>query len=135
MSTELFDPQRFGFKRSRRTIFSDCYALGTVIYELLSGRAPFSELRKLRLTNAVIGMRTLQGDRPRRPQGVEGICFADHVWEIAEHCWKPKPRSRPSADQVLQFLEEASGTWTPPLMLEGPQTTAPSTLTSSSSFM
>jgi len=38
MSSELFLPQEFGPKKSCPTKSSDCYALGMVIYEVLSGR-------------------------------------------------------------------------------------------------
>jgi len=41
MSPELIAPERFGFKISRPTRASDCYALGMVIYETVSGKLPF----------------------------------------------------------------------------------------------
>ena len=37
MSPELFDPESFGLQEGRPTKASDCYALGMVIYEVLSG--------------------------------------------------------------------------------------------------
>jgi serine/threonine protein kinase len=42
MSPELFDPENYGLKDGRRTERSDCYALGMVVYEVLSGQLPFS---------------------------------------------------------------------------------------------
>ena len=44
MSPELLDPGRFNLTEGRRTKESDCYALGMVIYEVLSGQAPFAPL-------------------------------------------------------------------------------------------
>ena len=41
MSPELLDPGKFGLKDGCPTKESDCYALGMVIYEVLSGQAPF----------------------------------------------------------------------------------------------
>ena len=40
MSPELLDPESFGLKKSRLTKESDCYALGMMVYEVLSGRVP-----------------------------------------------------------------------------------------------
>ena len=42
MSPELLDPERFDLKETRPTKESDCYALGMVIYEVLSGQTPFA---------------------------------------------------------------------------------------------
>ena len=43
MSPELLDPDRFGFEDTRPSNESDCYALGVVIYSVLSGRVPFAQ--------------------------------------------------------------------------------------------
>jgi serine/threonine protein kinase len=43
MSPELLDPKGFGLKDGRPTEHSDCYALGMLIYEVLSGQIPFSQ--------------------------------------------------------------------------------------------
>lgn len=42
MSPELLNPAKFGLKDCLPTKESDCYALGMVIYEVLSGQAPFA---------------------------------------------------------------------------------------------
>ena len=107
MSPELLDPEA---RDNRRTKFSDCYALGMVIYEVLSGRTPFYQYQ-----NAVIPRKVLRGDRPERPQGEEGAWFTDDVWTVLEHCWMPQPGDRPSIEDILRSLEEASRSWTPPL--------------------
>ena len=99
MSPELFDPDMFGLKESRSTKESDCYALGMVIYEVLSGQAPFFP----QLNTAVI-LTIMRGERPRRPQGKEGTLFTDGMWEVLERCWKPQPREQISAEDVLQGI-------------------------------
>ena len=109
MSPELFLPERFGLKDSRQTKRSDCYALGMVIYEVLSGQAPFPQC-----TRYAAVLRALMGERPERPQGVEGKLFADDIWNVLGRCWEPKPDDRPSIGYVLQCLEEVSKIWTPP---------------------
>jgi len=108
MSPELFDPERFGVEDSRRTKSSDCYALGMVVYEVLSGQVPF-----LRCNKYVAIGKVLKGERPGRPQGAEKKWFIDDVWSMLGRCWEPKPGDRPSIEGVLHCLEEASRVWTP----------------------
>ena len=114
MSPEFFIPEKFNLKDNRQTKHSDCYALGMVIYEVLSGRFPFS-----RHHGFVIIGKIIQGKRPGRPRGQKGRRFTDDVWCTLEHCWKPNPCDRPSIEDVLQRLERASRFWIPP----SPQTT------------
>ena len=115
MSPELFRPKDFGLKDSRRTEYSDCYALGMVIYEVLSGQVPFSHHEA---DTAIVEV--CMGGRPERPRGAEEILFTDVIWGVLERCWKPRREDRPSIKGVLQVLDEASRSWTPLSPLEGP---------------
>ena len=100
MSPELIDPDRFGFKESHRTKPSDCYALGMVIYEIISGHLPFHEFADLSVL-----VKVLNDEHPPRRVG-----FTDNVWKVLEQCWKPQPDARPSIEDVLRCLEmEESG--------------------------
>ena len=81
MSPELFDPENFSLKDGRPTKLSDCHALGMLIYEVLSGKIPFSQHHGY----AVIV----------RPQGAHRIWFTNEVWDTLEHCWDPIPGDRP----------------------------------------
>ena len=98
MSPELLDPDAFGLRaeESRPTRESDCYALGMVIYEVLSGRAPF------KFSGAESLEKIMRGDRPERPQ--EAL-FTDDVWEMLGLCWKHQPEERISPKTVLLRLE------------------------------
>ena len=109
MSPELLDPDQFGFKDSRPTKESDCYALGMVIYEVLSGQAPFSPYKDF-----IVMRKVLEGERPGRPEGAEGTWFTDDLWETMYLCWETQPGSRPSIEAVLECLERVSRTWMPP---------------------
>jgi serine/threonine protein kinase len=95
MSPELIDPKRFGFRKSCRTESSDCYALGMVVYETISGRFPFYKHADL-----TVVMRVLEGEHPTRGAG-----FAESLWDMLKLCWTPQPNNRPSIDDVLQCLE------------------------------
>jgi len=99
MSPELLDPESFDLNKIRPTKESDCYALGMVIYEVLSGKSPFGHSG-----NPVVIRKVLDGERPVRPQGEEGSSFTDSVWRVLKLCWKPWPRDRISARGVLLGL-------------------------------
>ena len=95
MSPELVDPQRFGFKNGRPTKFSDCYALGMVIYETISGHPPFFQYGDM-----TVFVKVLAGEGPLR-----GVGFADRLWNMLEWCWASEPSDRPRIEVVLQCLE------------------------------
>ena len=103
MSPELLDPGRFNLTEGRRTKESDCYALGMVIYEILSGQAPFAPLRP-----PPVIWRVLEGLRPERPEGEVRVLFTDDIWRTLGLCWKHQPDERISAKTILQRLENTS---------------------------
>ena len=100
MSPELLAPDETSLKNERPTRQSDCYALGMVIYEVLSDQAPFEPF------NRYVAMRkAMDGEHPERPRGVEGMRFTDDLWRMLERCWAIRPDARPSISAVLEFLE------------------------------
>jgi len=109
MSPELLHPDQFDFKDSRPTKESDCYALGMVIYEVLSGQAPFTPLKDF-----IVMRKVIEGERPERPEGVKGAWFTDDLWGTMNLCWKTQPKDRPSIKVVLERLEKVSRAWKPP---------------------
>jgi serine/threonine protein kinase len=98
MSPELIDPQPFGLENSRPTEFSDCYALGMVVYETISGNLPFHGDADL----AVLA-KVLKGKHPPR-----GAKFGKDLWRMLEQCWESQPSNRPSIGEVLRCLEMLS---------------------------
>jgi len=100
MGPELLHPQRFGLRDDRPTEESDCYAMGMVIYEVLSGQIPFSPSILFTVIRKVLG-----GRYPVRPQGNEGKLFTDAIWRLLELCWRHRPSDRPSARAILLCLE------------------------------
>ena len=101
MGPELFLPEKFGLGHSRPTKCSDCYALGMVIYEVLSGGVPFRHYGRY-----VVVAKVLEGERPERPRGPEGVWFTDDAWRVTGDCWKPVPGDRPSIPNVLRRLKK-----------------------------
>ena len=124
MSPELLDPEKFGLEDGRQTKHSDCYALGMVIHEVLSGQVPLA-----RYHGYAVVVRIHEGERPVRPRGEEGRWFTDDIWSILERCWKASPGDRPNVKDVLWCMEKVSKSWTPPspqivadpLMLSSPE--------------
>lgn len=109
MAPELFYPKKFGLKNSRPTKSSDCYALGMVAYEVLSGNVPFHHHG-----HYAVVFKVSEGGRPKRPPGARGLWFGDDIWDLLQHCWGPCPDDRPRVKDVLRRLEDASRSWTPP---------------------
>ena len=116
MSPELVDA---GFHGRLRSKSSDRYALGMVIYEVLSGCVPFYQHADLSIPGKVV-----KGNRPERPQGAGGVWFTDPVWKMLKCCWVAQPKNRPTIGDVLRCLEDHSRAWMPPSL---PQVTVPST--------
>ena len=108
MSPELLDPDRFGFKDKAPTQESDCYALGMVVLEVLTGQVPFP-----RHTGLVVMRKVIDGEHPERPQGAEAVWFTDDLWKILEQCWSSQPRVRPTVEAVLECLGQGSVAWQP----------------------
>ena len=108
MSPELLDPERFGSKSGRPTKESDCYALGMVMLEVLTGQVPF-----LRCSNMAVMRKIIEGEHPGRPKGPEAVWFTDGLWRMLKQCWLHKAKLRPAVEDVLEFLEQGLESWEP----------------------
>ena len=108
MSPELLKAHHLGTEGSRPTRESDCYALGMVIYEVLSGQIPFTPYKDFVVTRKVI-----EGERPEKPEGMKGEWFVGDLWKTLEMCWAAQPESRPSIQDVFECLEQVPGNWRP----------------------
>ena len=114
MSPELLYPDKFGLKSNSPTAKSDLYALGMVVYEVLSGQAPFATYRDPEVVFMVLG-----GERPERPRGGTGELFTDEIWKLLELCWKERPADRPNLKLVLSALGGEPFTLWPPSSMDG----------------
>ena len=104
MSPELLDPDQ----RCRPTKESDCYALGMVIYEVLSGQIPFASCK-----NFLVPRMVVEGEHPGRPLGTRGAWFTDDLWKMLEQCWSTQPEDRPATITVLEQIKHDSEVWEP----------------------
>ena len=100
MSPELLYPEQYDLKDSQPTKESDYYALGMVIFEVLSGKPPFAGFKGFIVTRKVI-----DGERPQRP---ENPSFTDDLWKTLKKCWSSQPEDRPTAKAVLDCLGHVS---------------------------
>jgi len=98
MSPERIVPQEFGLKDGRPTESSDCYSLGMVIYETISGNPPFHKH-----VDMSVSVKVSKGEHP--PRGTE---FTESLWKMLEMCWAFQPNSRPSIEDVLHCLDTGS---------------------------
>ncbi|KIK34492.1 hypothetical protein CY34DRAFT_639381 [Suillus luteus UH-Slu-Lm8-n1] len=77
---------------------TDIYSFGCVMLEVLSGRLPWSEIRR----EEVISVTMSQGRGPQRPNCHPKIVDSD--WNFIQKCLQSEPELRPSAEKVLEFV-------------------------------
>ena len=75
--------------------------------QVLCGTHPFYEIEASYLiTNAII-----DGKRPEKPEGAERLGFNDELWAIVERCWKANRDERPTVEEILSSLNDATAFW------------------------
>lgn len=83
-----------------KTTYSDMYAFGGLLYQLHTGHAPWHDTDD----NGVI-VAVTSGKLPQRPGPGEGVPLSDEMWKLCLQCWDRDPRRRPTANEVVQTLD------------------------------
>ena len=120
MAPELIRPLEFDLDQSQLSREGDVYAIGMVVYEIVTGVRPFGleNFGESRMVYAV-----LDGMRPAKPENAETIGFGGGVWDLVEKCWMEDRTQRPDSRDVRQCLTVAAS-WSPSVP-PGPMTVLP----------
>ncbi|KAG1808947.1 kinase-like domain-containing protein [Suillus subaureus] len=79
-------------------LVSDIYSFGCIMLQVFTGKVPYSEFR----SDHQVTMQILRGRKPARPVTPP---IADALWDFMQKCWLDEPEHRPSAKEVLIFIQ------------------------------
>ena len=80
----------------------DVYSFGILLWEILSGKIPFQELKENPETCDKVEQMIIDGCRPSLdilPDDTPSC-----IIEMMKDCWNPKPSSRPSLEKIMSIL-------------------------------
>lgn len=55
----------------------------------------------------------VRGERPEKPSQAESLGISDTLWELVRSCWSELSSTRPTAQELLDYLLFVSPTWDP----------------------
>jgi len=97
MAPEVWEEKSYDTK-------ADVYSFAIVMWELMTGQVPFSQLRPFRIGQAVT-----QGERPPLPAEADCDPLTGRMCRLVRKCWDGDPTRRPDFSQVITELMEMTG--------------------------
>lgn len=88
--------------------------------QVLTGLQPFHHVMACTPVPAI-----MRGERPRKPLDAETLGFSRTLWKFVQSCWSESSLTRPTAQQLSDFLFSASLTWVPSPVYPAVVTDAP----------
>ena len=75
--------------------------------QVLCGHHPYVGIElDILVVNAII-----EGVRPEKPEGAARLGFTENLWRILEQCWLEDRSARPSVEDILPYLNDATLYW------------------------
>lgn len=75
--------------------------------QVLCGHHPFIDI----VTDILLIDAIVVGARPEKPKGAAQLGFTKDLWRILERCWMENRSARPSVEDILPYLNDATSQW------------------------
>ena len=80
----------------------DIYSFGIILWQLVSGGVPFSQMSKKQFMETVV----IAGERPRLMYASNMLPLPEDVCDLLRVCWAEDPWSRPGSLKLLQWVSK-----------------------------
>ncbi|KAH9119533.1 hypothetical protein LEN26_011590 [Aphanomyces euteiches] len=82
------------------TTQSDVWSFGITLWEILCNATPYRDYGRCEIPAAIQS----ENDRPEKP--VDLPPHLEPLWTLINMCWRVNPKTRPTAVEIVNFLEE-----------------------------